>query len=97
MNNLVAIELKYDDGSTVLWQPLPGADNRSLEAFKSLITWEPETLPPYDSTEEEPIEERVPFLSETFLYAVLGKDDARSFLLRLRRLAKLLGYDWLLI
>lgn len=69
------------------------------EALISLIEWIPEFSEPTDFTEisgypKEMIDRgEMPFLSESFLYIVLGKDDARSLLARVRRVIKAAGYS----
>ncbi len=68
------------------------------EAIKELLGWTPESSKPSDFADfrgwpEEMPENGIPFISESFLYPVLGKDDARSFLLRVRRVIEAIGYD----
>lgn len=38
-------------------------------------------------------DEKAPFFSETFLYSLLGKDDARTLLGRLREVSEAAGFD----
>ncbi len=77
----------------------------AVEAFRDLVAWTAEAGESY--REEflrherewygegvhayEEGDEKAPFFSETFLYLLLGKEDARSLLGRLNRLGEALG------
>ena len=70
-------------------------------ALKELISWAPEYKKPSDFANITgfPIEQiilednQVAFLSEAFLYPLLGKEDARSFLVNLRCVCRSAGFD----
>lgn len=70
-----------------------GAEVRA--ALEDLVNFkpvdEPRPLPGYGITRKEM--RAVPFFCETYLYGLLGKEDARSLLGRLRVLCDALGHD----
>lgn len=62
------------------------------EALKELLDFHPEDQHlDRDSDFYEAGDERAPFFSEAYLYNLLGKDDARSVLIGLRRVCKAAG------
>jgi len=70
------------------------------KALKRLISFVPEAVRPEYyaelfgfSAEDFADVEDVPFLTESFLYAAIGKMDARTVLALLRTLCETLGYD----
>lgn len=92
---LAAHKLNAEDG-----QDLPTALAR--QAWLCLLAWVPELNFPsdfatqrgYDPAEVKRDSDGASFLSETFLYLVLGKDDARTLLhSRLPALARATGFD----
>jgi hypothetical protein len=69
------------------------------KAMIALASWVPEQSRPTDYAKAFgwPVDEQdngAPFLSETFLYPMLGKDDARTLLYYWRQLAKASGVPW---
>jgi len=71
-----------------------GSDNYTKEqhAFLQLVNFVPEFIPKGVAKSDR----EAPFLSEAMLYPIMGKDDARSLLSQLRRLARVLeaGEVW---
>lgn len=72
--------------------------NNVKELLKNLMTFEPmlQTEAIVDAFKLEPewVEKQdVPFLSEAYLYPLLGKDDARTILSYFRKLIMACGYD----
>jgi len=70
-------------------------------ALKELIAFIPEGASPQDyadifgfSLEDIGEETQVPFLSESFLYAALGKEDARTVRALFRQICEKLGFDF---
>lgn len=70
------------------------------ESLKNLLAWIPEMSKPSDYAELTGWEiedakdgDGSPFVSEAFLYIVLGKDDARTFLSRVGKVIEAAGYD----
>lgn len=74
-------------------------DSTTHKTIIDLLSWSPEFSGPSDMPYAEEMEEDadrfagVPFVSETFLYSTLGKDDARSFLTLVNNLVSSLGID----
>lgn len=75
-------------------------NNESLEkAALELLKWRPENGFPRalrrdnDHYDKGCDSEFVPFFSETFLYALLGKSDARTLLARIRNLFRSMGLE----
>ncbi len=60
-----------------------------------LFAWTPETVPSQlkRSIHYADGDERFPLLTEAYLYCLLGKEDARTFLALLRDVLIRLGYD----
>lgn len=65
------------------------------DALSRLLAWKPEDAPRplkgYGITAAEM--RAVPFMCETYLYGLLGKEDARSLLSRVRNVCKAVGLD----
>jgi len=68
-------------------------------AFKRLLSWHTESTPlPFLPKHRRASgamagDEKAPFVSETFLYPLLGKDDARTLLYKLREVMRVAGVD----
>lgn len=60
------------------------------EAFLDLLTFTPHYTP---ESEYYDVEDRVPFFTETYLYALVGKDDARTILAYLRSLMEACDFE----
>jgi hypothetical protein len=74
-----------------------GPDGKEVRArLTELVNFKPECAE-YAPVKGMGIQKRemqqVPFFCETFLYGLLGKEDARTLLGRLRRLCDALGVD----
>lgn len=73
-----------------------------LDALEQVLSWVPESAEQLKKCQYYEIgDEQAPFMSEAWLYNLLGKDDARSFLCRmnaliaeLRRLRGQAAYPW---
>lgn len=70
----------------------------ALQALRDLVHWVPEGSFPlevgvYDEDPDDPEAplHEMPFCSEAYTYALLGKGDARSFLCRVDNIARALG------
>lgn len=78
-----------------------GSEKKKEELKKKLldlIEWKPETWPVTSKTLRESekfcgekINPEVPFFCESSLYILLGKEDARTLLCKLRRIGELAG------
>lgn len=72
-----------------------GDPQRIRDALRDLYTWTPESKPKQFSnragTGYRKGDEDAPFFTESFLYVLLGKEDARSLLGRMRVLCEALG------
>ena len=74
-------------------------ENKAHQALIDLLSWSPEFTGPDDMPWADGMGEtadrwaEVPFLTETFLYSTLGKDDARSLLTRVDKMISSLGID----
>ena len=64
-----------------------------VEALRELVTWVPEVGFPGNCTPvyDDPPDEDCPFFTESFLYELLGKEDARTVLCLLEAVAHGLG------
>lgn len=78
------------------------ADNRVKNSLINLLCYTPEYSTPADYAEvsgwgKENLvpedHEKMPLFTEGFLYLMLGKDQARSLLYRIKSLCRALGYD----
>lgn len=69
------------------------AQAEAVRAFKVLAQFKPESRPEFFEKHYgySKGDEHAPFFSEAFLYTLLGKEDARTLLGRMRRLAKALA------
>lgn len=72
-----------------------GDPQKVKDALRDLFTWTPESKPKQFSnragTGYRKGDEDAPFFTESFLYVLLGKEDARSLLGRMRVLCEALG------
>lgn len=67
---------------------------RVYQALTALVEFTVECRPDFSMKEGyEPGDEKAPFFSETFLYLLLGKMDARTLLARLRRVCEAVDMD----
>jgi len=67
---------------------------RVYQALTALVEFTVECRPDFSTKEGyEPGDEKAPFFSETFLYLLLGKMDARTLLARLRRVCEAVDMD----
>ena len=67
---------------------------RVYQALTALVEFTVECRPDFSMKEGyEPGDEKAPFFSETFLYLLLGKMDARTLLGRLRRVCEAVDMD----
>jgi hypothetical protein len=69
-------------------------DEELRQSFDRLVDFHPEV----DSLDHsadgfQEGDEKAPFFSESYLYNLVGKEDARSILVRIRRLALAVGYS----
>jgi hypothetical protein len=69
------------------------AADKIREEWRDLIDWVPEANHIAECEHYEEGDEEAPFLTERYLYNLLGKEDARSLLGRVRRLGHVLGFD----
>mgnify|MGYP001607144240 FL=1 len=78
-----------------------GSETKKEELKKKLldlVKWKPESWPVTSKTLQEmeefcgeEIDPEVPFFCESSLYILLGKEDARTLLAKLRRIGELAG------
>lgn len=63
--------------------------------LQELVNWMPEDehAPLLHSGITKAEMKKVPFFSETYLYGLLGKEDARTLLARMRRVCEAAGFD----
>lgn len=66
-------------------------------AFEELAGWVPEATPAavleaYRENGGDPESDPLPFFTEVFLYELLGKEDARALLARVRQIGVALGH-----
>lgn len=75
-----------------------GDQQKVKDALRDLFTWTPESKPkqfsPRAQSGYRKGDEDAPFFSESFLYVLLGKEDARSLLGRMRQLCEALGFNY---
>jgi hypothetical protein len=96
MPRKVWVEVEVEDGRPGEETPrlIGGVDVAAArEAYLALRVFHVEFVPEGFAEEPgyEPGDEKAPFFSEAFLYVLLGKEDARSLLGRMRTLRKALG------
>lgn len=76
---------------------MEGGLGAAREKFKALFRWCPDHIEDEEVRAEwegrEGKRGELPFFSEVFLYTILGKDEARSCLGRLRELGEALGFS----
>ncbi len=63
------------------------------QAIKALYKWRPECGFPFPSSDEDVKSPEVPFLSEAYLYKLLGKNDARTLLALVDSVVRAVGLD----
>lgn len=97
MSRKVWVEVEVEDGRPGEESPrlVRGVDvERAREALKALYDWHVEFTPEgFDASNPmyEEGDEDAPFFTEAYLYVLLGKEDARSLLGRMRELRNALG------
>ncbi len=63
------------------------------KAITALFKWRPEVGYPFDCEDKDVNAETVPFLSETYLYNLLGKEDARTLLALVNNVVRVTGLE----
>ena len=84
--------------TTVKRENAMGEKSPAWKAAVKLVSWVPEGTRPSDyaewsgyAVEDAKQDDGAPFVSETFLYHLLGKMDARTFLALFRQLLEVMG------
>ena len=95
-----AMEAREDAEKKVMAavKELVAAGNEEAAVFlRKLVNWRPECGYPYETDyygeAAEADTDKVPFSCETFMYALVGKQDARTFLCYIDGLARSLGFE----